>query len=63
VKILRDSLANYVVDICDSVDVEDGDSPKHSERRTSFVEEDRLVYAFPVIRVNFVRLEQRDFDV
>ena len=46
-KVSRDSLTDYVVYLCDFVDVEDGHVSEDSEGGFCFVEEDGFVNAFP----------------
>lgn len=56
----RYAFASDVVDICDAVYVEDSDSTQYSEGRPSFIEKNGFIYAFPVIGMVLMRLEQRD---
>lgn len=61
-EVLGKPFADNVIDLGDSVDVEDGDSSGHSEGRPRFVEENRFVDAFPEIGLE-LRAQQWDFDL
>lgn len=61
VEISGDSLADYVVYLCDFVDVEYSYVSEDSEGGLCLVEEDGFIHAFPKGSLVFVGIEERDY--
>lgn len=60
-EVAGDPLADHVINLCDLVDVEDGDAAEDPEGGLGLVEEDGLVYAFPEGGFVFVGVEEGDY--